>query len=66
MTHYFSINLRLSNSQLDELKLATKTLDKSPIKMLKKLILKISEYMVGYTNNETNFLHELLLINDKS
>ena len=34
--------------------------------MLKKLILKISEYMVGYTNNETNFLHELLLINDKS
>ena len=63
MTHYFSINLRLSNSQLDELKLATKTLDKSPIKMLKKLILKISEYMVGYTNSETNFLHELLFIN---
>ena len=63
MTHYFNINLRLSNSQLDELKLATKALDKSPIKMLKKLILKISEYMVGYTNNETNFLHELLFIN---
>ena len=36
MTQYYSINIKLSNSQLDELKLATRTLDKSPTKNGKK------------------------------
>ena len=58
MTKYYSINVQLSNLQLDELKLGTRTLDKSPTKTNFKNI-----RMAGDTKNETNFPHKLLLTN---
>ena len=51
MTQYNSLNLKLSNSQLDKLK--------SGIKNETEVILRLSSKMIG--NNETNFPHELLL-----
>ena len=51
MTQYNSLNVKLSNSQLNKLK--------SVIKNETEVVLKLSSNMIG--NNETNFLHELLL-----
>ena len=53
MTHYNSLNVKLSNSQLNKLKTA--------IKNETEAVLKLSSNMVG--DNETNCLHKLLLTN---
>ena len=51
MTQYNSLNVKLSNSQLNKLK--------SAIKNESEVVLRLSSNMIG--NNETNFPHELLL-----
>ena len=51
MTQYNSLNVRLSNSQLNKLNSATK--NKSEV------VLRLSSNMIG--DNETNFPHKLLL-----
>ena len=53
MTQYNSLNVYLSNSQLNKLK--------SPIKNETEEILRLSSNMIG--DNETNFLHKFLLTN---
>ena len=55
MTQYNSLNVKLSNSQLNKLK--------SSIKNETDVILKISSSRVGNSNDNTNFPHELLLTN---
>ena len=55
MTQYNSLNVRLSNSQLNKLK--------SSIKNETDVVLRISSNMVGNSNDNTNFPHELLLTN---
>ena len=55
ITQYKILNVKLSNSQLNELKLG--------IKNGTKLTLKISYVFVGDSNDESNFLHKLLLTN---
>ena len=55
MTQYSSLNVKLSNSQLNKLK--------SSIKNETDVVLRISSYMVGNSNDNTNFPHELLLTN---
>ena len=55
MTQYNSLNVKLSNSQLNKLK--------SSIKNETDVVLRISSSMVGNSNNNTNFPHELLLTN---
>ena len=54
MTQYNSLNVKLSNSQINKLK--------SAIKNEAGVILRLSTNMVGNSNNETNFPHKLLLI----
>ena len=53
MTQYNSLNVNLSNSQLNQLKLA--------IKDETEVVLRLSLNMIG--DNETNFPHKLLLNN---
>ena len=53
MTQYSSLNVKLSNSQLDKLK--------SAIKNETEVVLRLLSNMIG--NNENNFPHELLLTN---
>ena len=53
MTQYNTLNIKLSNSQLNELK--------SGIKNGTKLTLKISSNVVGDSNHDNNFPHKLLL-----
>ena len=53
MTQYSSLNVKLSNSQLNKLK--------SAIKNETEVVLRLSSNMIG--DNETNFLHKLLLTN---
>ena len=53
MTQYNSLNMKLSNSQLNKLK--------SAIKNETEVVLRLSSNMIG--NNETNCPHELLLTN---
>ena len=53
MTQYNSLNLKLSNSQLNKLK--------SAIKNETEVVLRLSSNMIG--DNETNFPHQLLLTN---
>ena len=53
MTQYNSLNVKLSNSQLNRFK--------STIKNESEVVLRLSSNMIG--NNETNFLHQLLLTN---
>ena len=53
MTHYNSLNIKLSILQLNKLK--------SPIKNETEVVLRLSLNMIG--NNETNFPHKLLLNN---
>ena len=55
MTQYNSLNVKLSNSQLNKLK--------SPTKNETDVVLRISSSMVGYSNDNINFPHELLLTN---
>ena len=55
MTQYSSLNVKLSNSQLNKLK--------SSVKSETGVVLRISANMVGNSNDNTNFPHELLLIN---
>ena len=55
MTQYNSLNVKLSNSQLNKLK--------SSIKNETDVVLRISSNMVGNSNDNTNFPLELLLTN---
>ena len=53
MTEYNSLNVKLSDSQLNKLK--------SAIKNETGVVLRISSSMVGNSNDNINFPHELLL-----
>ena len=53
MTQYSSLNVELSNSQLNKLKFQTKNETEA--------VLRLSSNMVG--DDETNFRHKLLLTN---
>ena len=53
MTQYNSLNVKLSNSQLNKLK--------SAIKNETEVVLRLSSNIIG--DNETNFPHTLLLTN---
>ena len=53
MTQYNKANIKLSISLLNKLK--------SAIKNETEVIIRISPNMIGNSNDETNFLHELLL-----
>ena len=55
MTQHNSLNVKLSNSQLNKLK--------SSIKKETDIVLRISSSMVGNSNDNINFPHELLLTN---
>ena len=55
MTQYDSLNVKLSNSQLNKLK--------SAIKNENNVVLRLSSNMVGISGDNTNFPHELLLTN---
>ena len=55
MTQYNSLNVKLSNSQLNKLK--------SAIKNETVVVLRLSSNMVGNSADNTNFPHELLLTN---
>ena len=55
MTQYNSFNVKLSDWQLNKLKLAIKTEN--------DVVLRLSSYMIGNSNDETNFSHKLLLTN---
>ena len=56
MTHYISLNVKLSDSQINKLK--------SAIKNKTNVVLKLSSNMIGNSDDETNFPHKLLL-NDR-
>ena len=55
MTQYNSLNVKLSNSQLSKLK--------SAIKNETDVVLRLSSNMIGNSDDNTNFPHELLLTN---
>ena len=55
MTQYNTLNVRLLNSQHNKLKFA--------IKNETDAVLRLSSNMIGNLDDETNFLHKLLLIN---
>ena len=55
MTQYNSLNVKLSNSRLTKLK--------SAMKNENDVVLRLSSNMVGNSNDNTNFPHELLLTN---
>ena len=55
MTPYNSLNVKLSNSQLNKLK--------SAIKNGTDVILRLSSNMIGNSGDEANFPHKLLLTN---
>ena len=55
MTQYNSLNVKLSNSQLNKLK--------SAIKNGTDVVLRLSSNMVGNSGDEANFPHKLLLTN---
>ena len=55
MTQCNSLNVNLSNSQLNKLK--------SAIKNKPEIVLRLSSNMIGNSDDETNFLHELLSTN---
>ena len=50
MTQYNSLNVKLSNSQLNELK--------SAIKNKREAVLRVSLTIIGNSDNETNFPHK--------
>ena len=53
MTQFNSLNIKLSNSQLNKLK--------SGIKNGTKVALNLSSNLIGNSNDETNFPHKILL-----
>ena len=53
MTQYNSLNVKLSNSQLNKFAIKNET----------EVVLRLSSIMIGNSNDETNFPYELLLIN---
>ena len=53
MTQCYSLNVKLSNSQLSKLK--------SAIKNETDVVLRLSSNMIGNSDDNTNFPHELLL-----
>ena len=53
MTQYNSLNVKLSNSQLNKLK--------SAIQNETEVVLRLSPNMIGNSNDKANFPHELLL-----
>ena len=55
MSQFNSLNVKLSNSQLNKLKFATKNET--------DVILRLSSNMIGNSDDETNFPHKLLLTN---
>ena len=55
MTQYNSLNVKLSNSQLNKLKSAKK--------YGTDVVLRLSSNMIGNSNNETDFPYKLLLTN---
>ena len=55
MTQYNSLNVKLSNSQLNKLKLE--------IKNETDVALRLSSNIIGNSDDETNFPHKLLLTN---
>ena len=55
MTQYNRVNVKLSTSQLNELK--------SAIKNENDVVIRLSLNMIGDSNDKTNFSHELLLTN---
>ena len=55
MTQYNSLNVKLSNSQLNKLQ--------SAIKNEAEVVLRLSSNMVSNSDDETNFPHKLLLTN---
>ena len=55
ITQYNSLNVKLSNSQLNKLK--------SAIKNETEIVLRLSSNMVDNYDGETNFWHKLLLAN---
>ena len=55
MTQYNSLNVKLSNSQLNKLK--------SAIKNETDAVLRLTSNMIGNLDDETNFPHKLLLTN---
>ena len=55
MTQYNSLNVKLSNSQLNKLKYA--------IKNETDVILRLSSNVIGNSDDETSFTHKLLLTN---
>ena len=55
MTQYNSLNVKLSNSQLNKLK--------SAIKNAADVVLRLSSNMIGNSDDETNFTYKLLLTN---
>ena len=57
MTQYNTLKVKLSNSQLNKLK--------SEIKNGSEVSVELSSNIVGNYNDKANFLHELLLTNNK-
>ena len=57
MTQYNSLNVKLSNSQLNKLK--------SAIKNEIEVVLRLSPNMIGESNDKANFPQELLLTDRK-
>ena len=57
MTQYNSLNVKLSNLQLNKLK--------SSIKNETDVVLRISSNMISNSNDNTNFAHELLLLTNR-
>ena len=55
MTQYNSLNVKLSNSQLNKLK--------SSIKNETEVVLRLSSNIIGNSDDETNFSYKLLLAN---
>ena len=55
MAQYNSLDVKLSNSQLNKLK--------SAIKNETEVVLRLSSNMIGDSNDKINFPHELLLTN---
>ena len=55
MTQYNSLNVKLSNSQLNKLK--------SVIKNKTEVVFRLSSNMVGNSDDKTNFRHKSLLTN---
>ena len=55
MTQCNSLNVKLSNSQLNKLKFA--------IKNKSEVVLRLSSNMIGDSDDKINFPHELLLTN---